>query len=109
LGFLVGKNRIPHFGLRGVCFLVFYTNFGLSSYFAKNLFYFQTSEVSGSSDDNSGNRFITLCPQGYNPKQIRLSNIEYRVRKWGDNPNMQKWKEGAEKEEYHYCSSTDFE
>ncbi|MCL1844674.1 MAG: hypothetical protein FWF77_02095, partial [Defluviitaleaceae bacterium] len=35
LGFLVGKNRIPHFGLRGVCFLVFYTNFGLSSYARK--------------------------------------------------------------------------
>ena len=78
-------------------------------YFAKNLFYFQTSEVSGSSDDNSGNRFITLCPQGYNPKQVRLSNIEFRVRKWGDNPNMQRWKEGAEKEEYYYCSVTDFE
>ena len=79
-------------------------------YFAKNLFYFQTLEISTfGSDDSSDNRFITLCPQGYNPKQVRLSNIEFRVRKWGDNPNMQKWKEGAEKEEYHFCSSTDFE
>ena len=79
-------------------------------YFAKNLFYFQASEIS--SFDNSeipNNRFITLCPQGYDPKQVRLANIEYRIRKYGDNPNMQGWMENSKKEKYIYCSTTDFE
>jgi len=79
-------------------------------YFAKNLFYFQASEISTfGSDETSDNRFITLCPQGYNPKQVRLNNIDFRVRKYGDNFYMKKWREGAEKEEYHFCSYTDFE
>ncbi len=52
-------------------------------YFAKNLFYFQTYEKSTFGEDNTlENRFITLSPKGYDPKQIRLSNIEYRIRKW---------------------------
>lgn len=77
-------------------------------YFAKNLFCFHTSEIS-TFDNVLESRFITLCPQGYNPKQIRLSNIEYRIKKYGDNPHMQKWMEGAKQEEYCYCSSSDFE
>jgi hypothetical protein len=79
-------------------------------YFAKNLFYFQTFEMSTFSDFNApGNRFISLSPQGYDPRQIRLSNIEYRIKKYGDNPNMQKWLKRAKQEEYNYCSVVDFE
>lgn len=56
-------------------------------YFAKNLFYFQASEISTFGDGNAigegiapMNRCITLCPEGYDPKQIRLSNIGYRIK-----------------------------
>lgn len=81
-----------------------------TEYFAKNLFYFQTSEISTFSvADVPGNRFITLCPQGYDPKQTQLSNIEYRIKKYGDNPHMQKWIQGAKQQAYHFCSLADFE
>lgn len=86
-----------------------------TEYLAKNLFYFQTLEMSTFGSDNlgisddPGNRFISLCPQGYNPKQIRLTNIEYRIKKYGDNPSIQKWMERSKQEEYCYCSSDDFE
>ena len=79
-------------------------------YYAKNLFYFQTYEKSTFGDGNApGNRFITLSPQGYDPKQIRLSNIEYRIKKYGDSPCVQSWIERFKQEEYNYCSSIDFE
>jgi len=79
-------------------------------YFAKNVFYFQTCEMSRIYvPDVPGNRLITLCPHGYNPKQMKLSNIDYRIRKYGENPFMLEWKRGAEQEEYIYCSVDDFE
>ena len=79
-------------------------------YFAKNLFYFQTYEISTFDEGNTPeNRFITVSPQGYDPKQIRLSNIVYRIRKYGDRPDAQKWLEIAEQEKYTYCSSIEFE
>jgi len=85
-----------------------------TEYFAKNLFYFQTSEISTFDNHNApGNRFITLCPQGYDPKQVRLSNIEYRIKTHRDNPEMKKWMEdwleSAKKDKYIYCSAVDFE
>jgi len=79
-------------------------------YFAKNLFYFQMSENSTFEASNTpNNRFVTLSPQGYDPKHTRLSNIEYRIKKWGDNPNMQNWIENAKKEKMFYSSSCTFE
>lgn len=77
-------------------------------YFAKNLFYFQTVEKSTFGYD-LGTRFITLCPQGYDPKQMRLCNIEYRISKYGNSEDAQKWMEGIKKEEYRYCSFAEFE
>lgn len=82
-----------------------------TEYFAKNLFYFETSEISTFNNDAPGNRIITLCPKGFDPKQKQLSNIEYRMKKYKaeNDPHMLKWKEDTEKEEYHYCSIIDFE
>lgn len=77
-------------------------------YFAKNLFYFQTSEISTFGYDLE-TRFITLCPQGYDPKQMRLCNIEYRINKYGNSKDAQKWMEEIKQEKYHYCSSAEFE
>jgi len=85
-------------------------------YFAKNLFYFKTSEKSTFCDGNAigegnapENRLIILLPQGYDIKQIQLSNIEYRIKKYGDSPRAQGWLERAKQEEYNYCTSIDFE
>ena len=79
-------------------------------YFAKNLFYFQTSEISTfNNKDTPNNRFITLCPNGYNPKQVLLNNIEYRIKKYGDGAYLQEWLEIAKQDVYVYCSTVDFE
>jgi len=85
-------------------------------YLAKNLFYFKTSEKSTFCDGNAigegnapENRLIILSPQGYDIKQIQLSNIEYRIKKYGDSPRAQSWLERAKQEEYNYCTSIDFE
>ena len=89
---------------------------GNTEYFAKNLFYFQTFEKSTFGEGNamgednaSENRVIVLSPRGYDPKLTRLSNIEYRIKKYGDDPRAQSWLERAKQEEYHYCSTVDFE
>jgi len=87
-------------------------------YFSKNMFYFQTHESSTFGHDDvigegktSENRLITLCPKGYDPKSMQLSNIDYRIRKYGkgDDPRIQAWIENAKNEEYSYCSIDDFE
>lgn len=85
-------------------------------YFAKNLFYFRTSEKSTFGDGNAigegkapENRSIILSPQGYDPKQIQLSNIEYRLKKYGDHARAQSWIERVHQEQYNYCSSINFE
>lgn len=88
--------------------------FGIE-YFAKNLFYFQTFEKStfGNTDTAeitaNKNHFITICPDNYDAKQIRLSNIEYRVKLYGDFKQGQKWADNVKKEKYNYCSCDDFE
>jgi hypothetical protein len=79
-------------------------------YFAKNLFYFKVSEKSTYGDGKtSENRSIILSPHGYDPKQINLSNIEYRIKMYGASPLAQSWLERTEKEKYNYCSTKDFE
>ena len=73
-------------------------------YFAKNLYYFTTFENSSFGKYNSvENRPVLLSPQGYDPRQARVANIEYRIKKYGDNPDMQSWLERAKQEKYYYC------
>ena len=87
-------------------------------YYAKNLFFFQTQERSafgnGCGEETAGeivpvNRYITLCPEGYDPKRVRLSNIAYRVRLYGDDPTVPAWIESTKREIYTYCSAAEFE
>lgn len=83
---------------------------GVATYYAKNSFFFQTHEISGFSvADIPGNRILSLCPQGYDPKQILLTNFEYRARKSGGNAAVREWAESVNQMEYTYCSSEDFE
>ena len=79
-------------------------------YFAKNLFYLQTNEVSTfGNPETTENRFITLAPPGYDVREKELLNVEYRVKKNGDSHFYQEWLEGKKKEKWIYCSSIDFE
>lgn len=83
-------------------------------YFAKNLFYMQTAEVSAFQDtDATGcaaeNRIITLSPDGYDVRQNRLHNIEYRVKQCGNFRQAREWAERVEKEQCIYCAAHDFE
>lgn len=78
-------------------------------YFAKNLFYFQTAEISTFGADVEGNRFITLCPNGYDPKLVRISNIEYRIKKYGDSEWMQNWLKNEKEGKYIFCSTVNFD
>lgn len=84
-------------------------------YFAKNLFYFQMFERSTFGEGNAigegsapGNRFITLSPQGYDAKQMRLINIEYRIKAYGNSPAVHNWIERVKQDKYSHCSSDDF-
>jgi len=80
-----------------------------TTYFAKNLFYLGAYEQSPFNDDADSNRFVLLCPNGYDPKATRINNIEYRIRTQGDTPAMQKWLEHTKREEVYYCTPADFE
>lgn len=97
-------------------------------YMAKNLFYFNTSEISGFGRDNDG-RYLLVCPVGFNLLEQRIYNLEYRIKKVdqtfndGDEAsrksyiesstqrleNMKKLaQEGIAEQEYSYISLEDF-
>lgn len=83
-------------------------------YFAKNLFYMQTAEISTFQESDStgctaGNRIVTLSPNGYDVRQARLNNIAYRVKQYGDFRQAKEWAERVEKERCIYGSARDFE
>lgn len=83
-------------------------------YFAKNLFYMQTTENSAFLDTDAtgcaaGNRVITLSPDGYDVRQNRLSNIEYRIKQYGSFRQAEKWMDRVRNEPCVYCSAQDFE
>ena len=80
-------------------------------FFEKNLFYFRMYEKSTFGTSYiPDNRLVILCPHGYNPKQVRVSSIEYVIKKYyEDNVKTQQWLERVKQEEYIYCSTIDFE
>jgi len=79
------------------------------AYFAKNLFHFKMCETSTSGDSNISNRYISLAPSGYNPKDTMITNANYRIKIYGDSPQMQGMLEWAKNEEYHFCTTVEFE
>ncbi len=83
-------------------------------YFAKNMFYLYTPEISAYGEEAAfENRDILLCPEGYDVRQVRISNIEYRMNTFGDknadNAWMLDWLEFVKNATYTYCSSSAFE
>ncbi|MDR2177241.1 MAG: transglutaminase domain-containing protein [Treponema sp.] len=47
-------------------------------YMTKNLFYFDTNEVSGFGRENRG-RSLTICPAGFNLFEAWMDHLEYRI------------------------------
>jgi hypothetical protein len=85
-----------------------------TEYFAKNLFYFTFFKINTFGDSESagsnfpGNQLI-LAPKGFDVKHKALSNIEYRIKKYGDSEFMLKWLKETKKAECNYCSCADLE
>ena len=90
----------------------------LIEYFAKNLFYFQLPEMSSHNEENiatSNNvlsnpdlRFISLCPDGFDPKTARVSNVMYRKKLYGEQPWMAEALKAEMDTKYVFCSADDF-
>jgi transglutaminase-like putative cysteine protease len=76
----------------------------VKSYYAKDLFYLQCSEIhSYNSQKMDGNRIITFAPVGYDVKKSRLTNIDYRIEKWGSNESMKACKDAVQKDNIIYA------
>jgi hypothetical protein len=80
-----------------------------TEYFAKNLFYFVYFEINTFGHSQSPGNELILSPKGFDVKHKKLSNIEYRIKRYGDSEEMQKWLEDTIKEEIRYSSAIDFE
>ena len=79
-------------------------------YLAKNLFYLNTTEISGFGDiDLRSQRFVTICPSGYDMKQAQLSNIEYRRKLYGEQAWMKEAIEHINQASFHFYGTTGFE
>lgn len=72
-------------------------------YLAKDLFWFQIAEHTGSADS----RRLTIAPQGYDPHKRDVLNIQYRMRVQGDSPWLRDWLKGIENDLPLYCSVED--
>lgn len=71
----------------------------LTTYYAKDLFRFMLSDIQGSNSENiEGRRLINITPCGYDVKQFTLVNIDFRIKRCGDNENMQSWRKNSEED-----------
>lgn len=71
-------------------------------YYAKNMYWFFVREVQGYS--GIGSRVMAIAPVGFDVKKFRLANIDYRIKLYGSNEFMIKWREDEERSEYLYVS-----
>lgn len=69
-------------------------------YLAKDLFWFQTAEVSGRPEA----RMVTITPEGYDPHKRDLLNAHYRRRLYGDSEWLRKWLESLQAKAPLFCS-----
>lgn len=72
-------------------------------YLAKDLFWFQTDELTGA---ETGRR-LTIVPVGYDPHRRDLLNIRYRMRVQGDAPWLQDWLRHTEQDTPVFCAPED--
>ncbi len=75
----------------------------ISTYYAKDLFRFMISDIQGTNSENiDGRRLINITPFGYDVKQCTLANIDFRIKKWGNNENLQTWRKSSETDKLIY-------
>lgn len=75
----------------------------ISTYYAKDLFRFMISDIQGTNSENiDGGRLINITPCGYDVKQYTLANIDFRIKKWGNNENLQTWRKNTESDRLIY-------
>jgi transglutaminase-like putative cysteine protease len=75
----------------------------ITTYYAKDLFRFMISDIQGSDSENiEGRRLIYITPNGYDVKQFTLANIDFRIKKSGNNENLQIWRKNAEEDRIIY-------
>ncbi|MHA7965995.1 transglutaminase-like domain-containing protein [Paenibacillus sp. CAU 1782] len=75
----------------------------IASYFAKDLFRFMITDIQGTNSEHMDTqRTINITPCGFDVKQNTLANIDYRIKKWGDNENLQQWRKESESDELIY-------
>jgi hypothetical protein len=69
----------------------------LIEYFAKDLYWFQFSEIQGY-DPNNDCRYIDVAPIGYDVRKLRLANIDFRIKEEGEENYLLIWRENTEKD-----------
>lgn len=75
----------------------------ITTYYAKNLYRFMIFDIQGRDCENiDGRRLINMAPCGYDVKQCTLANIDFRIKKWGNNDNLQAWRRDAESDRLIY-------
>ena len=54
------------------------------------------------SESIDGRRLINIAPYGYDVKQYILTNIDFRMKTWGDNENLQTRRKTSERDSLFY-------
>lgn len=57
-----------------------------------DLYWFQVRSVSGYRCDQSSD-LLNVCPVGFLPNRFDLANVEYRLRKQGEQPWLLAWRD----------------
>lgn len=71
-------------------------------YYAKNMYWFFLTDVQGYSFEKG--EVLAIAPVGFDAKKFRLANIDYRIKLYGTNEFIEKWREDEEKSEWLYVS-----
>lgn len=77
-------------------------------YMAKDLFYFCCTATSCSFHTNDDTAMFTVAPTGYGVKKSKISNIQYRLKKFGNNEWLQNWLVHTQKETINYITLSEF-
>ncbi|BCJ92853.1 hypothetical protein acsn021_04220 [Anaerocolumna cellulosilytica] len=73
------------------------------TYYAKDLFRFMICEMQGKNvQDMDGRRIINITPCGYDVKYNTLANIDYRLKKWGNNDDLKAFRKSSETDSLIY-------
>lgn len=71
-------------------------------YYAKNMYWFFVNDIQGYSRDDAV--VLAIAPVGFDAKKFRLANIDYRIKLYGTNEFIEKWREDEERSAYIYVS-----